>query len=97
MLSYIVNRLIGMVAVMFIVATVVFVIIRVTPGDPAAVMLQLHRTGFDGFLLDDHVPKMDDDTEWNHRGRAHACLRLDHAEACGGTEVASGSGDRTGV
>lgn len=39
MLSYIVNRLIGMVAVMFIVATVVFVIIRVTPGDPAAVML----------------------------------------------------------
>jgi peptide/nickel transport system permease protein len=38
-LSYIVNRLIGMVAVMFIVATVVFVIIRVTPGDPAAVML----------------------------------------------------------
>jgi peptide/nickel transport system permease protein len=39
MLSYIVNRLIGMVAVMFIVATVVFIIIRVTPGDPAAVML----------------------------------------------------------
>jgi len=40
--------------------------------DPAAVMLQLQRTGFDGFLLDDHVPKMDDDTDWNHRGRAHA-------------------------
>jgi len=40
--------------------------------DPAAVMLQLQRTGFDGFLLDDHVPKMDDDSDWNHRGRAHA-------------------------
>lgn len=40
--------------------------------NPAEVMLQLQRTGFDGFLLDDHVPKMDDDSEWNHRGRAHA-------------------------
>ena len=33
------NRLVGLVAVMFIVATIVFVIIRVTPGNPAAVML----------------------------------------------------------
>ena len=40
--------------------------------DPAEVMLQLIDTGFDGFLLDDHVPHMDDDTSWNHRGRAHA-------------------------
>ena len=40
--------------------------------DPAEVMAQLARTGFDGFLLDDHVPKMDGDTDWNHRGRAHA-------------------------
>ena len=40
--------------------------------DPAEVLAQLFRTGFDGFLLDDHVPKMDDDTDWNHRGRAHA-------------------------
>lgn len=40
--------------------------------DPAEVMLQLIDTGFDGFLLDDHVPHMDDDTPWNHRGRAHA-------------------------
>ena len=40
--------------------------------DPAEVMVQLARTGFDGFLLDDHVPKMDGDTDWNHRGRAHA-------------------------
>jgi mannonate dehydratase len=40
--------------------------------DPAEVMLLLKRVGFDGFLLDDHVPHMDDDTDWNHRGRAHA-------------------------
>ena len=40
--------------------------------NPAEVMVQLGRTGFDGFLLDDHVPKMDGDTDWNHRGRAHA-------------------------
>jgi len=40
--------------------------------NPAEVIAQLTRTGFDGFLLDDHVPKMDDDSDWNHRGRAHA-------------------------
>ena len=40
--------------------------------DPAEVMAQLARTGFDGFLLDDHVPHMDGDSDWNHRGRAHA-------------------------
>jgi mannonate dehydratase len=40
--------------------------------DPAEVMLALRRVGFDGFLLDDHVPHMDDDSEWQHRGRAHA-------------------------
>ncbi|MGV1989219.1 mannonate dehydratase [Agrobacterium sp. 22-221-1] len=40
--------------------------------DPAEVMIQLQKAGFDGFLLDDHVPQMDDDTPWNHRGRAHA-------------------------
>ncbi len=40
--------------------------------DPAEVMTLLHASGFTGFLLDDHVPQMDDDTSWNHRGRAHA-------------------------
>ena len=40
--------------------------------DPAEVLAQLRRVGFNGFLLDDHVPHMDDDTTWNHRGRAHA-------------------------
>ena len=40
--------------------------------DPAEVALLLRRNGFTGFMLDDHVPHMDDDTPWNHRGRAHA-------------------------
>ena len=40
--------------------------------DPALVIRALRDAGFDGFLLDDHVPHMDDDTAWQHRGRAHA-------------------------
>lgn len=39
MLTYILRRLVGMFIVMLIVAAVVFVIARVIPGDPAAVML----------------------------------------------------------
>lgn len=38
----------------------------------AEVMRLLKRNGFTGFLLDDHVPHMVDDSDWNHRGRAHA-------------------------
>ncbi|MCW8174139.1 ABC transporter permease [Verminephrobacter aporrectodeae] len=39
MVRYILQRFLGMLAVMFIVVTVVFVIVRIAPGDPAAVML----------------------------------------------------------
>ena len=39
MIRYILQRLAGMIVVMFLVVTIVFVIVRVTPGDPAAVML----------------------------------------------------------
>jgi peptide/nickel transport system permease protein len=39
MIRYILQRLAGMMVVMFLVVTIVFVIVRVTPGDPAAVML----------------------------------------------------------
>ncbi|RUW19640.1 ABC transporter permease, partial [Mesorhizobium sp. M1E.F.Ca.ET.041.01.1.1] len=39
MLRSILNRLLGMIVVMALVVTIVFVIVRVTPGDPAAVML----------------------------------------------------------
>jgi len=38
----------------------------------AETMLLLKRNGFTGFLLDDHVPHMVDDTPYGHRGRAHA-------------------------
>jgi mannonate dehydratase len=40
--------------------------------NPAEILILLKRSGFTGFLLDDHVPHMDDDSAWNHRGRAHA-------------------------
>jgi peptide/nickel transport system permease protein len=39
MLRYLLDRLAGLLAVMLVVATIVFVIIRLTPGDPATVML----------------------------------------------------------
>src|SRR4051794_5168899 len=39
MTRYILQRLLGMVVVMFVVVTIVFIIVRVAPGDPAAVML----------------------------------------------------------
>lgn len=40
--------------------------------NPLRVMRALQRAGFDGFILDDHVPRMTGDTEYAHRGRAHA-------------------------
>ena len=40
--------------------------------DPAEIMRLLISVGFAGFLLDDHVPRLVDDTNWCHRGRAHA-------------------------
>ena len=63
MLRAALNRLIGMLVVMALVVTVVFVIVRVTPGDPAAVMLgpdataedieQLRqKLGLDGTILE---------------------------------------------
>ncbi|MBO6902613.1 MAG: ABC transporter permease [Rhizobiaceae bacterium] len=39
MALYIVKRLIGMVVVVFLVLTIAFVIVRLAPGDPAALML----------------------------------------------------------
>lgn len=55
MRNYIVQRLVGMAAVMFIVVTVVFVIVRVTPGDPAAVMLGPDATPADIQALRDRL------------------------------------------
>ncbi|MDB5818711.1 MAG: peptide transporter [Rhizobacter sp.] len=39
MIRYVGQRVLGMLVVMFLVVTIVFVIVRVAPGDPAAVML----------------------------------------------------------
>jgi peptide/nickel transport system permease protein len=47
MLRSALNRLMGMAIVMFLVVTIVFVIVRVTPGDPAAVMLGPEATAGD--------------------------------------------------
>ncbi len=40
--------------------------------DPVAAVKTLHEVGFNGFIIDDHVPRMIDDTDWNHRGHAYA-------------------------
>jgi mannonate dehydratase len=40
--------------------------------DVVEAMRTLKMVGFTGFLIDDHVPRMVDDTDWGHRGRAHA-------------------------
>jgi mannonate dehydratase len=40
--------------------------------DIVEAMRTLYRGGFTGFLIDDHVPHMTDDTPWGHRGRALA-------------------------
>jgi len=39
--------------------------------DVVAALRGLLEVGFDGFLIDDHVPRLADDTPWGHRGRAH--------------------------
>ncbi len=40
--------------------------------DVVAAMRALKEVNFTGFIIDDHVPHMVDDTVWGHRGRAHA-------------------------
>lgn len=37
--------------------------------DPYEVMLALYQSGFDGFMLSDHVPAIEGDTPWGHRAR----------------------------
>ncbi|HEV2126368.1 MAG TPA: hypothetical protein VGW38_26725 [Chloroflexota bacterium] len=39
---------------------------------PLRVMRALKRAGFVGFILDHHSPRLADDTDYGHRGRAHA-------------------------
>lgn len=40
--------------------------------DVVAAIRALKEVGFGGFILDDHVPRLIDDTTWGHRGRAYA-------------------------
>ena len=47
MSRYVIQRLLGMLAVMFVVVTIVFIIVRIAPGDPAAVMLGPDATAQD--------------------------------------------------
>lgn len=39
---------------------------------PGEVLRRLQKSGFNGFLLDDHVPAIEGDTPWGHRARSHA-------------------------
>ena len=39
--------------------------------DPAKVMRALLDTGYDGLVLDDHVPYLTNDTRWGHTARAY--------------------------
>ena len=55
MSRYLVQRLLGMAVVMFIVVTVVFLIVRVTPGDPAAIMLGPDATAAEVAALRDEL------------------------------------------
>ena len=40
--------------------------------DVVAALHTLMEVGFEGFIIDDHVPQMVNDTGWGHRGRAFA-------------------------
>jgi mannonate dehydratase len=40
--------------------------------DVAAVVRRLKEVGFNGFILDDHVPHLVNDSKYGHRGRAYA-------------------------
>jgi mannonate dehydratase len=40
--------------------------------DVVEAMRTLKEVGFTGFMIDDHVPHVVDDTHWGHRGRAQA-------------------------
>jgi mannonate dehydratase len=40
--------------------------------NPAKVLLELKRCGYDGLVMDDHVPFLQGDTRWGHTARAYA-------------------------
>ncbi|MFB6299309.1 MAG: mannonate dehydratase [Halobacteriales archaeon] len=50
--------------------------------DPLSVMETLQETDFDGVIVPDHVPDVINDTDWGHRGRAHAVGYLNGLVQC---------------
>jgi mannonate dehydratase len=40
--------------------------------NPAEVVRLLEKVGFSGFILDEHVPEIINDTPWGHRTRAYS-------------------------
>ena len=40
--------------------------------DVVAAIRTLKEVGFSGFIIDDHVPEMIDDSDWRHRGHAYS-------------------------
>ena len=40
--------------------------------NPARLMYELKGVGYDGCLMDDHVPNIVNDTRWGHTARANA-------------------------
>ena len=40
--------------------------------DVVAAIRTLKEVGFTGFIIDDHVPEMIDDSDWRHRGHAYS-------------------------
>ncbi len=40
--------------------------------DPVELVKVLHAVRFSGFIIDDHVPHLIDDSDWSHRGHAQA-------------------------
>jgi hypothetical protein len=55
-------------AVDFLVHRVIFV----GDVDILGILVQLKKMNCKGFLIDDHVPQVVNDTEWGHRSRAYA-------------------------
>lgn len=60
--------------------------------DPHRVMRELIASGFSGFMLDDHAPRLVGDTDYAHRGRAHAIGYLQALLDCARHDL-EGSGD----
>ena len=40
--------------------------------NPAKVLTELKRCGYNGIIMDDHVPFLSGDTRWGHTARAYA-------------------------